>query len=219
VPDVWICEVPDVWICEVLPPVLQLTEHCLKLLAAAASSDQQPAAAGIRCGGFVPIYDPQISTKMCLVYLLAILRQIMSQCCSKQSHSAEPTASSAGNQPTLAAAAASAAAEMGAAFGGPRTSKQRQLLQDYCPPTGQHLTQLLSFFERFVRLVPSAASSVPQQVVWMLEGGLQDVAGMLTGPLMDPVYAAGPHSAEQQQLLSLISSLLKLHKSRAVSSM
>jgi hypothetical protein len=158
--------------------------------------------------GPTPANSLSISPLQNVGILMMLLNKLVTQCCLDGPTMKEVAAGNRASQPP--------ADFLAAVLGGPRTDKERQLLKEYSPPTGQHLVQLLSISERFVRLLPAAAASGNLPLVVGLQSGQRHAIKMVTGPLMDPVDVAGPHSPEQQQLHSLMFSLLKLHNSSAM---
>lgn len=144
---------------------------------------------------------------------LRILCFLIDTCCRASLGGGRP----AGNAPDMDTAEARNAGA-GAAASSARcctSSKQHKLLLEYSPPTGKHMVQLLARFEKFVRLLPSAAAAAqPNEEADLnctLQAALTDVCLAVCDRLTNQVTNnAGPHSPEQQQLYSLLLRLLKL---------
>jgi hypothetical protein len=120
-------------------------------------------------------------------------------------------------RPTASRETASAAGSTHAGTEGRKATKQDELPQEYSLPTGKCLAQLFATFEMFVRLLPSAAALVQPDDRYLtdkLQAALHDVCSTISlGGLASPAYSVGVKSTEQQQLYSLLHSLLKLQRS------
>jgi hypothetical protein len=157
---------------------------------------------------------------------MRILCCVLGFCEPKQSSAGSPQLAGGSTAPQSAAAAATApaatdAADLAAALGisRPLASKQRKLLQDYSPLKGKQLAQLLFRFEWSIRVL-----STTNDGLWGMSGAwvmslpdvLEQLCHVLSGPLLEPAFDAAPDSLEQQQLHSLLHSLLKLQRNDAL---
>jgi hypothetical protein len=207
-------QVPDLWVCEVLPLVLQLTDHWLQH-AATDMGSPAPSSAAARSRPC-----QQSAAQEAAAVLLRMLCWVLQHCRPGQLQAgslagdmqlagdtqAEQTAAAA-----VTAVNADTNADLAAALGSPKTPSQRQLLLDYRPPRGQHLAQLLFRFEQFLRLL-STTDRLSGSLTENAPSLLRELCHLISGPLLEPAFAAAPDSLEHQQLHSLLNSLLKLQR-------